>query len=1304
MKKIVFLTLSINITLFHLTMAAGPSAVPTFHSLGLYWSPSQGALTNECQVKYRVLDAGQWKNGYSLWFDTRNSEYRGSIIDLDPNTTYEIKLTLLSTSITEIFTATTWSEDFPIAQTIYLPENSNQTYTIPTSGTASGYILYTYNLGSSATIDVQKNHNYCIEIPGASHHIIIRDLALRGASMHGIKIWHNCTDIIIEECDISEWGSIDSDGFGVGYQSAIESPTSNTIKRIIVQRNTIHHPSYDTNCWDEGGHPGGPQAVCFWNSGGNHVIRYNNIYGDPEHYYNDILGAGSNASETHGFPTADTDIYGNILKHSWDNPIESEGANRNVRIWGNYIDSSYAFIAIAGTAQGPIYIFRNYSAVGRKNPFDPWGIVYQGGFIKTGLTNNGGKIYIFHNTLLQPTLDGVTDPVGVEVGIGHGGPNFNVMSRNNILHVYKNTKLSIRDRNYDPDSDYDYDLYNGEIQAFSPYETHGIHDVPIYDPVNQEGEYALDPFSPGYDDGLIIKNFNDGYTGAGPDMGAFEAGSSPMEFGPNAYLGPPPTQYDLTINTSGSGSVSPPGGSFNEGSVLTLTANPDVGYQFDNWSGDLSGTANPESITMDIDKTVTAFFSSAPPRTLTVNTSGPGSVALDPPGGSYATGSIVTLTANPDAGYMFDVWSGELTSTVNPETITMDTDKTVTASFVVMPEVLIYDGCDATIVTGKCDNIHAGYTGNGFADTGNYTDSYVEWSVSVSEVKSYNCTIRYANGSTAARPADIKINGIVQTSVLFALTGAWSTWINVSFSVNLEYGVNIFRVIATNADGCPNIDKLKVKTGTGSSPAQYTLTMNTSGNGSVSLDPAGGTYNEDTVVMLTANPDAGNQFDNWAGDLTGTANPGMLTMDADKTVTANFSESTGGSYNYNTVEDAFVRGGSYSTNNYGSDPQLHSKGYTGSGNNDRHTYLKFDLCEVSGTITSATLKLYVEDAALGGPPNSVFLAVDDSWDEGTITWDNAPGFQSGASDTRIMNLSDEQTVVDFDVTSLVNSEVTGDKIVSIVITDTTLYSELVKYCSKEGAKDPVLTIVTSDGVSSVDVYDGCSANIVTGSCDNDNAGYTGAGFANTSNAIDMYVEWTSVEGYTTGSHNCAIRYANGSVNAHTVDIKINDIVDTSLTFASTGDWTAWSTENFSVDLDLGKSNNFKIVATTSEGCANIDKLEIIRTRTVVDDALSEASEKVIPKEMKLLQNFPNPFNPSTSIHYILPKLGHVSLRVYDMKGRLVSVLVDKEQDAGEHTEIWEAMDSSGRQLPTGMYLCWLKIGSRIETIKMMFMR
>ncbi len=160
---------------------------------------------------------------------------------------------------------------------------------------------------------------------------------------------------------------------------------------------------------------------------------------------------------------------------------------------------------------------------------------------------------------------------------------------------------------------------------------------------------------------------------------------------------------------------------------------------------------------MDVYKTVTATFSSIVQQTLTVNITGNGSVGFSPEKNTYNTDEVVTLTAVADEGFKFDGWSGDLSGNGESINITMDADKTATATF----------------------------------------------------------------------------------SVLI----------------------------------------------------KYSLTIDALENGSVVLSPIDGTYNEGSVVSLSAIPDVGYQFDGWSGDLSGNVNPENITMNADKSVGATFSQS-----------------------------------------------------------------------------------------------------------------------------------------------------------------------------------------------------------------------------------------------------------------------------------------------------------------------------------------------------------------------------------------------------------------------------
>jgi hypothetical protein len=529
-----------------------PSSVSTFHCIGVYWSPRGGGSDNVCQVHYRSYGSTGWKEALSLWYDDRGvggyrAGYRGSIVNLNPGTVYEIKLELLNTGTKEEFIAETWSEDFPIAKTVYLPAGTtNQAFEITESGSPDGYILYTHPEGESSTINVNNQEDSCIYV--SASYIIIRGLTLREASVHGIRILNNVHDVVIEECDISGWGRLQEGEWGHNNDAAVYSDSPN-IERIIVQRNKLHHPRPDTNSWKESArtiprnthHPLGPKAITFKprnERAGNYVIRYNEIYSDEEHYYNDCMGETKNHSYT-GFPIRDSDIYGNYIANCWDDGIEAEGANCNVRIWGNYITRTPIKIATRSVTVGPIYVWRNVFDISRAGPAPEhnygWTAFKAGNYESW----SHGKFYVFHNTILQPP----PPDSGSSSGIISGSSNTlgNMFTRNNILHVSNDKNNSISNQNQNSTNDFDYDLYNGRLNVSEGHELNGIYGVPTYIPssgydrTTNKGIFELSSYSLGYDASVVIPNFNDNYNGAAPDIGAHEAGSPPMEFGVNAY-------------------------------------------------------------------------------------------------------------------------------------------------------------------------------------------------------------------------------------------------------------------------------------------------------------------------------------------------------------------------------------------------------------------------------------------------------------------------------------------------------------------------------------------------------------------------------------------------------------------------------------------------------------------------------------------------------------------------------------------------------------------------------------------------
>jgi len=96
-------------------------------------------------------------------------------------------------------------------------------------------------------------------------------------------------------------------------------------------------------------------------------------------------------------------------------------------------------------------------------------------------------------------------------------------------------------------------------------------------------------------------------------------------------------------------------------------------------------------------------------------------------------------------------------------------------------------------------------------------------------------------------------------------------------------------------------------------------------------------------------------------------------------------------------------------------------------------------------------------------------------------------------------------------------------------------------------------------------------------------------------------------------------------------------------------------------------------------------------------------EPTTPLDFALEQNFPNPFNPSTTIRFTVPGSGNVTLKVYDLLGQLVATLVDGPRDRGTHQVVFDPA-AAGKTLSSGVYLYQLSAGSFVETRRLMFVK
>jgi uncharacterized protein YkwD len=320
----------------------------------------------------------------------------------------------------------------------------------------------------------------------------------------------------------------------------------------------------------------------------------------------------------------------------------------------------------------------------------------------------------------------------------------------------------------------------------------------------------------------------------------------------------PAEQYGLSVSSTAGGSVTLPGeGTFacNTGMMANLVATPDAGHQFVNWTGDVDTIENIEAasttITMNEDYSITANFEQIPPEQFDLATSSTTGGSVTVPGEgtfTYDAGTVISLTASPDAGYRFVGWSGDVGTIDNVNaastTISMNGDCSTTANFEPIPTVRY--------------NLTITAAGGGWVTSpGMGTFSYDAGTV-VNLVALPACVYQYQF---------VNWTGDVGT---IANTNAASTTI----TMDGDYSITA------------NFSTIEV--------TYYTLTVAVSGSGLPSGVVEQHTYAAGTVVSIVATPPCDYRFVNWTGDVGTIANTNAasttITMNGDYSITANFAK------------------------------------------------------------------------------------------------------------------------------------------------------------------------------------------------------------------------------------------------------------------------------------------------------------------------------------------------------------------------------------------------------------------------------
>lgn len=474
------------------------AVVPLFNACSVYFtSPRLEALN----LRFREKD-GDWQRGFEPAYFAEDGMYRGSIVNLEEGTSYELELTDGRGEILAGTEFTTWSTEVPIARTVVLDEtNFDGRLTITASGSPDGWIRYTAREGFVLRNDRQGP---LIELRRAKY-VILDGLVLRGGMKEAISV-DRCEHVRITNCDIAGWGRIgvqrfDIDGkFYTEAGGAINWDSGILIRKslgTVVERCFIHDPVSHANSWYYS-HPAGPQAVGI-DRPQSTVLRYNDFVGSDLHRWNDATEGAGNFDLDGGF-NRDADIYGNFACFANDDALEIDGGQTNVRVSRNKYEGCLCGVSIQGCMSSPSYVFQNLLV----NMGDERGV--GGQTIKTSSYANGlsAVSFIFNNTCHGDSSD-----------LNLPG-NLRIVAKNNIFAG----RSAISGRKRSPQSECDYNLLSTEEDVRDP---NGILGEPGFVDADA-GLFEPAATSKAVGSGTVIDNFASA-TERGVDLGAIVSGS-----------------------------------------------------------------------------------------------------------------------------------------------------------------------------------------------------------------------------------------------------------------------------------------------------------------------------------------------------------------------------------------------------------------------------------------------------------------------------------------------------------------------------------------------------------------------------------------------------------------------------------------------------------------------------------------------------------------------------------------------------------------------------------------------------------
>lgn len=546
----------------------------------------------------------------------------------------------------------------------------------------------------------------------------------------------------------------------------------------------------------------------------------------------------------------------------------------------------------------------------------------------------------------------------------------------------------------------------------------------------------------------------------------------------------------------------------------------------------------------------------------------------------------------------------------------------------------------------------------------------------------------------------------------------------------------------------------------------YTLTVNASpsNGGSITHSPNASSYTSGTVVTITPVPASGWQFSGWSGDLSGNTNPASITMNANKSVTANFTqvgsaltiqENQSGVCSFDGTIDSDNAG--YTGSGFVNTPNSSGQGISWAVNvpsggtyglawrhangatADRTAQVMVDgstvvsnasftgtgswttwatTSAVNVTLSAGNHIIRLQATTSAGLSNIDYIQISGgSPSIGSCSSNASPTVSitspsNGASFTAPANLTINATASDSDGSIASVQFFQGSTLLG---TDTSSpysftwsnvaagsYSLTARATDNAGAVTTSAAMsITVTGTATITIQENQSGVCsFDGTVDSDNSGFTGSGFINTPNSSGQGVNW-SVSVPSTGTYALSWRYANGTTTGRAAQVMVDgSTAVSSVAFAGSGAWTTWTTTS-TVNVSLSAgTHTIRLQATTSAGLANIDYIEITGNSPSAGNCSSSA-RAVIPS----LDGAAEENDMDASSWQVFPNPTKGTLNVSLDDGFSKEALVQLFDNTGRMVRVNKERGTHHvfdvKELPSGVYLVRITAGRLTQTRRVM---